>query len=225
MRSWLFLLTFGLAGAAVLIGLGVWQMQRLAWKHGVLAQIDSRIAAPPVAVPQSPDPEADKYLPVLAAGEILQGEAHVLVSIKDVGAGYRIIAPYLLPGGRRILLDRGFIGISAKDMPRSIGPIEVTGNLHWPKETDKYTPEPDLETNTWFARDVAALALSLDTLPVLLIARTTSESDPSVTPLPVDSAGIPNDHLQYAITWFSLAFIWLVMTGFFLRGSRAKTEG
>ena len=89
---------------------------------------------------------------------------------------------------------------------------------------ERYTPEPDLDTNTWFARDVPKLASVLDALPVLLIARTTSEADASVTPLPVDSAGIPNDHLQYAITWFSLALIWLVMTGFFLRGPRAKTE-
>jgi surfeit locus 1 family protein len=224
MRSWLFLLTFGLAGAAVLIGLGVWQMQRLAWKQGVVAQIDSRITAAPVTVPQATDPEADKYLPVHAAGDLLGGEAHVLVSVKDVGAGYRIIAPYQLSDGRRILLDRGFVRSTAKNLSRIVGPIEVTGNLHWPQETDSYTPAADLSTNTWFARDVTELANALDTLPVLLIARTTSETDPSVTPMPVDSAGIPNDHLQYAITWFSLALIWLVMTGFFLRGSRAKTE-
>lgn len=224
MRSWLFLLTFGLAGAAVLIGLGVWQMQRLAWKQDVLAQIDNRIIASPVSVPQIPDPEADKYLPVRAAGDVLDGEAHVLVSLKDVGAGYRIIAPFQLADGRRILLDRGFVRSRAKNRPRIIGSVEITGNLHWPQESDSYTPEPDLGTNTWFARDVPELANALDTLPVLLIARTTSETDPSVTPLPINSAGIPNDHLQYAITWFSLALIWLVMTGFFLRGSRAKTE-
>ena len=224
MRNWLFLLTFGLAGAAVLIGLGVWQMQRLAWKQGVLEQIDSRITATPVKVPQNPDPEADKYLPVHAVGDVQSGEAHVLVSIKDVGPGYRIIAPFQLSDGRRILLDRGFVRSSAKNLSRSTGPVEITGNLHWPQESDGYTPAPDLDTNTWFARDVPKLANALEALPVLLIARTTSEADASVTPLPVDSAGIPNDHLQYAITWFSLALIWLVMTGFFLRGPRAKTE-
>jgi surfeit locus 1 family protein len=71
---------------------------------------------------------------------------------------------------------------------------------------------------------VPALAQALGTDPVLLIARTTSEPAPTVTPLPVDSAGIPNDHLQYAITWFSLAAIWLVMTFFFMRGPRTKPE-
>ncbi len=221
---WMFLLTFGLIGAAILIGLGTWQLQRLDWKQGVLADIDSRISSAPVPVPATPDPEADKYLPVQATGTVLAGEAHVLVSIKDVGPGYRIIAPFELSDGRTILLDRGFVRDSAKDTARTTGPLSVTGNLHWPNEVDSYTPAPDLAGNTWFARDVPALAQALGTDPVLLIARTTSEPAPTVTPLPVDSAGIPNDHLQYAITWFSLAAIWLVMTFFFMRGPRTKPE-
>ena len=221
---WMFLLTFGLIGAAILIGLGTWQLQRLDWKQGVLADIDSRISSAPVPVPATPDPDADKYLPVQATGTVLAGEAHVLVSIKDVGPGYRIIAPFELSDGRAILLDRGFVGDSAKDTARTTGPLSVTGNLHWPNEVDSYTPAPDLDGNTWFARDVPALAQALGTDPVLLIARTTSEPAPTVTPLPVDSAGIPNDHLQYAITWFSLAAIWLVMTFFFMRGPRTKPE-
>jgi surfeit locus 1 family protein len=221
---WMFLLTFGLIGAAILIGLGTWQLQRLDWKQGVLADIDSRISSAPVPVPATPDPDADKYLPVQATGTVLAGEAHVLVSIKDVGPGYRIIAPFELSDGRAILLDRGFVRDSAKDTARTTGPLSVTGNLHWPNEVDSYTPAPDLDGNTWFARDVPALAQALGTDPVLLIARTTSEPAPTVTPLPVDSAGIPNDHLQYAITWFSLAAIWLVMTFFFMRGPRTKPE-
>lgn len=224
MRHWMFLLTFGLAGVVVLVGLGVWQLQRLEWKQAALAEIDNRITAAPVLVPLTPDPEADKYLPVQAQGTVLPGEVHVLVSIKDVGAGYRVIAPFELSDGRRILLDRGFVRAEAKKTLRSTGALDVIGNLHWPQEVDGYTPEPDLPGNIWFARDVPALAVALDTLPVLLIARTTSETNPAVMPLPIDSAGIPNDHLQYAITWFSLAVIWSVMTGFFLRGSRAKTE-
>ena len=221
---WMFLLTFGLIGAAILIGLGTWQIQRLDWKQGVLADIDSRISSAPVPVPATPDPEADKYLPVQATGTVLAGEAHVLVSIKDVGPGYRIIAPFELSDGRTLLLDRGFVRDSAKDTARTTGPLSVTGNLHWPNEVDSYTPAPDLDGNTWFARDVPALAQALGTDPVLLIARTTSEPAPTVTPLPVDSAGIPNDHLQYAITWFSLAAIWLMMTFFFMRGPRTKPE-
>ncbi|GGH32192.1 surfeit locus 1 family protein [Cribrihabitans marinus] len=220
-RRLLFVLTFGLVGLAVLLGLGIWQVQRLAWKEALLAEIDARIAAAPVALPVDPDPDTDRYLPVRAEGTFDRGEVHVLVSVKRVGPGYRIIAPFRT-GGRRILVDRGFVPTEAKDAPRATGPIQVTGNLHWPDEIDGYTPEPDKDGNIWFARDVPALAEALDTEPVLLIART--PTDPDVTPLPVDSAGIPNDHLHYAITWFGLAAVWAAMTVYFLRRGRSRSE-
>lgn len=88
---------------------------------------------------------------------------------------------------------------------------------------DSFTPEPDKSNNIWFARDVPKMAAALGTEPVLLIAK--SKTDPNVVPLPVDTEGIPNDHLQYAITWFSLALIWAAMTGFFLWRGRAKDKG
>jgi surfeit locus 1 family protein len=218
----LFLLIFGLAGAGILIGLGTWQMQRLNWKQGVLAQIESRIGAAPVPLPDMPDPGRDKYLPVQVSGTIMPGEIPVLVSVKTVGAGYRIIAPFVTDTGRRILLDRGFVPSEQKTAPRQTGPVEVVGNLHWPDEIDSYTPAPDLAGNTWFARDVPAMAGALYTQPVLIVAKT--QTDPNVTPLPVDTVGIPNNHLQYAITWFSLALIWAAMTIYFLWRTRAKAE-
>ena len=99
--------------------------------------------------------------------------------------------------------------------------MTVTGNLQWPRETDSYTPAPDIRGNTWFARDVPAMAAELGTQPILIVAR--SQTDPAVTPMPVDTVGIPNDHLNYAITWFSLALIWAAMTAYFLWRTRAKT--
>lgn len=223
MNRLLFLLTFGLTGAAILIALGVWQLQRLEWKMGVLAEIESRIGAAAVPLPATPEPETDRYLAVEVTGTILPGELHVLVSQKRIGAGYRIIAPFRTEAGRRILIDRGFARTEAKDAVRALGPQTISGNLHWPREIDSYTPDPDRQTNTWFARDVAAMATALDTETVLLISR--SQTDPGLTPLPVDTAQIPNDHLQYAITWFSLALIWVAMTAYFLWRPRARNNG
>ncbi|WP_299943794.1 SURF1 family protein [uncultured Ruegeria sp.] len=223
MRRILFPLIFGLAGLGVLVSLGVWQMQRLAWKNDILAEIETRIAADPVNLPAAMSKENDKYLPVTLTGEMEPGEIHVLVSVKQVGAGYRIIQSFSADN-RTILVDRGFVPTSAKQAERLTGPMEITGNLHWPDEIDSYTPEPDIDENIWFARDVPNLAAALGTEPVLLIAR--SQTDPGVTPLPVDTAGIPNDHLQYAITWFGLALVWAAMTGYFLWRNRtpAKSE-
>jgi surfeit locus 1 family protein len=222
MRRLMFLLIFGLTGAGILISLGVWQVQRLAWKERVLAEIESRIDAAPVALPRALSPADDRYMPVEVSGSFQPDEVHVLVSIKRVGPGFRIIAPFETDDGRRILVDRGFVADEDKRNPRSLGSTIVRGNLHWPREIDSYTPDPDLNTNTWFARDVPQMAAHLGTEEVLVIAK--SETDPSVTPMPVDTAGIPNDHLQYAITWFSLAAIWTMMTALFLWRSRAPKQ-
>lgn len=218
-------LIFGLAGAAVLIWLGVWQVQRLDWKQGILAQIEKRIAAAPVALPERFDPEADRYLPVTVTGRFDDGALRVLVSRKQVGAGYLVISPFETEGGRRILVDRGFIrqGDTLSDAPG--GTLTVTGNLHWPDDRNSSTPENDVDGNTWFARDLGQMAEVLSTEPVLLVARTLSHPEATVTPLPVDTAHIPNDHLQYAITWFSLAAIWLGMTAFYIFRGRGAAKG
>ena len=221
MRRTLFLLIIGLGGASLLIALGVWQIQRLAWKQAIVSDINTRIAAAPVDLPQAIDPTTDAYLPVKASGFLDNEEIHVLVSKKDVGAGYRIITPFQLKDGRRIMVDRGFAIAADKDNDRVGGPASVTGNLQWPLETDGFTPSPDMAENIWFARDVPAMAQTLETLPILLVARTSTPAESDLSPLPVDTSRIPNDHLQYAITWFSLAAIWLGMSLFFLRRRRA----
>lgn len=222
MRRILFLLIFGLSGLVVLLGLGTWQMQRLSWKQAIIAQIDTQVAADPVDLPTNPDPSRDKYLAVHVTGTLLPGEVHVLISRKQIGAGYLIIAPFELTDGRRILVERGFTRTNNKNAERLTGDMQITGNLHWPNEIDGFTPAPELTSNIWFARDVPEMARALGTDPVMLIANV--RTDPGVTPLPVDSSAITNDHLQYAITWFSLALVWLAMTVYFLWRTRANAE-
>jgi len=206
----------GVVGCAILIALGTWQLRRLEWKEAILAEIDARIAAAPVALPAEVDPETDRYLPVTVTGVLGGQELHVLTSVKDVGPGYRVISA-LTSGDRRVMVDLGFVPEAAKDASRMAEGVTVTGNLHWPQETDRWTPAPDAGRAIWFARDVAAMAEALGTEPVLVIAREVSGSvsgaELGVTVLPIDSAGIPNDHLNYAITWFSLAAVWAVMAG------------
>lgn len=207
-------LLFGLAGVAVLVWLGVWQMQRLAWKTEILDGIAARLAADPVPVPPVPAPERDAYLKVTADGEIGRGELAVYTSNPPHGVGYRVIVPLTMEDGRTILLDRGFVPIAEKDAARHLGPIRVEGTLVWPQETDSFTSEPDREKNIWFARDVPLMAEALGTLPVMLVS---ASSNPSGTPTPMPATiNIPNDHLQYAITWFLLAAVWAGMTVYLL---------
>jgi len=207
-------LIFGLVGAAILVALGVWQVQRLAWKTEILDRIEARLAAAPVAVPAEPSVEADQYLRVRATGDIEPGELHVYTSAPPRGVGYRVIVPLQLADGRRILLDRGFVPIREKDAPRHIGPIAVEGSLSWPQETDGFTSSPDRAKNIWFARDVPLMAAGLGTDPVMLVV---SASDDPGAPMPLPATvNIPNDHLQYAMTWFALAVVWAGMTGYML---------
>ena len=221
MRRMIWPILIGAGGVAILLSLGVWQVQRLAWKQGVLAEIAARIAEAPVDLPAAPDPGRDAYLSVAVTGTLGEAYLRVLVSQRGQGAGYRVISPLDL-GDRVILLDRGIMPTEAVP-PVPPGPVSVTGNLHWPAEVDGFTPAPDTLRNIWYARDVAAMAAALGTAPVLVIARATRPGDAPVVPLPVDTAGIPNDHLNYAITWFSLAALWLGMTLYLLWRIRRRT--
>jgi surfeit locus 1 family protein len=208
-------LVFGFVGAALLVALGLWQLQRLAWKEAVLAEISARIEAAPAELPAEPDRAADRYLPVRVEGRFGNDPVRVLVSLQGAGPGYRVISPFETAQGR-IMVDRGFLaeGVALPEAPS--GPVTLVGNLHWPDEVDGFTPAPDLGRNIWYARDVDALAAHLSAEPVLVIAREMSVSDAPLTPLPVTIEGIPNNHLGYAIQWFGLAIVWLGMTAFLL---------
>jgi surfeit locus 1 family protein len=213
-------LAFGAIGIGILLGLGFWQLARLQVKEAYLAQIEAAIAAAPVALPSEPDPVADKFRAVIVTGQFTGDALDVLVSRKEVGAGVRVIEAFVTDTGRRIMVDRGFVLDAARKADRATDVAEVTGNLHWPVEVDSYTPAPDAASGLWFARDVPAMAVALKTDAVLVVAR--SATGGGVDPMPVDTAGIPNDHLQYAITWFSLAVVWAGMTGLFLWRNRRK---
>lgn len=215
-------LVFGLFGVAVLVSLGVWQLQRLAWKEAVLAEMDARIGAAPVELPAAPDPVADRFLPVQAVGRLTGDELDVLVSRKEIGAGYRVIAALETDTGRRVMVDRGFLAEAARGLPRNVTTLEVVGNLVWPEEVDGFTPAPDAKRGIWFARDVVAMAAALKAEPVLIVA--SRDTGDGIDAMPVDSSVIPNDHLNYAITWFLLALVWAGMTGLLLWRMTRKVE-
>jgi surfeit locus 1 family protein len=123
-------------------------------------------------------------------------------------------------GRRRILVDRGV-------MPTEGGPpLQAGPSRHrqpaLARGGGRLHARADLARNIWYARDVDALAAHLGTEPILVIARDLSVSDAPLTPLPVDTSGIPNDHLNYAITWFSLAALWMGMTLYLLWRIRRK---
>ncbi len=225
MRNYLVPLIFGIGGCALLVSLGVWQLQRLAWKESVLSQIEARIAADASPLPEAPEIEADRFLPVAVSGDFDGTDIPVFLS-HDGGPIYRLVAAFETDSGRRIMVDRG--GIPARGDPEPtmrtapMSAVRVIGNLHWPDEVDNWTPDPDAR-GVFFGRDVAEMAEVLDTEPVLVVAREVSANTPPTTLLPVTSTGIPNNHLGYAVQWFGLAFVWVGMTLFLLWRIRRRT--
>ena len=217
-----FLMTFGLIGTAILVGLGVWQVQRLGWKQDLLSRIEAQIAAEPMSLQAATAPDFQRYAPVEATGSFGDGHIRMLASRRTTGAVYRVVRSFDAEGFGPVLVDTGWVpdGTDIGGVPQVR--LTIVGNLDAPNEADGFTPDPDLSKNLWFARDVPAMAEVLGTQPILIVLRDAPEIDLGVTPWPVDTAGIPNDHLQYAITWFSLAAIWVLMTAYFvLRTNRS----
>lgn len=222
LRSVIFAVVLGLSGVGVLVSLGIWQMHRLAWKEAIIAGAEAMIAADPIALPDTLDPVADRYRAVSVTGAFTGEEADVLTSTREDGPGFLVVAAYQTTEGRRILIDRGYVPETEKTTPRPPRAVAVTGNLNWPDDVTSSTPPYDVDRAIWYGRDVAGIAALLGTDPVLIIAR--SETGDAVAARPVTTAGFRNDHWEYAITWFSLAAVWLGMTLLLLWRIRARTS-
>ncbi|MFN4177579.1 SURF1 family protein [Phenylobacterium sp.] len=202
---------------AILLSLGTWQIQRLAWKRDLITRIEALKAAP--ARPLAP------VLDGLAAAEdveftrvsvVCPGLARApyveLYGLRDGQAGVRLISACAAPSlrYRTILVDRGFVPdtVSARP-PVDAGdrtPVEVVGVLRAPEPANAFSPpnRPD----RWFTRDVAGMAQALKApspAPVFLMAETSSNPEwKALVPAPVPT-GITNRHLEYAVTWYGLA--------------------
>lgn len=222
MNRILFPLILGLGGMAILLWLGFWQIERLAWKEDILAERATLLAADPVPLPAQPDPETMSALAVAFSGSLTGEELHVLTSGTAAGTGYRVIAAFETDTARRVMVDLGLLPLDAKDAPAATFLTEVTGNLIWPDDRNSSTPDPDIAGNIWFAREVGPMAQALGAEPIMVVARSMSPVDPRVTPLPMDNSTIKNDHLEYAITWFALAAVWAAMTLWWMFKGRAE---
>jgi surfeit locus 1 family protein len=204
----------GVFGVLILITLGSWQLQRMGWKEAKLAAINAMLVEAPVALPDQVSIAADRYRGVTLTGAYTGEVALKLDSLQDQGPGKRVIAVFATAVGRRVLVDRGIWLDGSAAEPTLAHPAQVVGNLDWPQEADSYTPPPDPKTGLWFARDVPAMAKALNAEPTLIVAR--EPTGDGILPVPLDTSSIPNNHWQYAMTWFSLAAVWFVMTGFLL---------
>lgn len=210
----------GIVGVAILLSLGFWQLRRMEEKRVYLDEIDARIGNAPIPLPKVPEEGPHKFQAVFAEGRFTGAFLEVLAGQKGASPGVLVIEAFALPDGRRIMVQRGFVEDAARGVPRPPQEARVEGNLHWPQDTNAFTPAPDLKTGLWFARDVPAMAAALQTEPTLIVA--SAATSDGIAPVPVDTAGIPNNHWGYAIQWFLLAATWAGMTVFLLWRIRGR---
>jgi surfeit locus 1 family protein len=227
----------------VLCGLGTWQLQRLAWKQDLIDRVESRTELAPVAAPgpaEWPDIDFDEldYRPVAATGTYRHDlEAHAYVALSNPagplgGQGYFILTPLETTEGWPVIVNRGFVPEENKDpSTRSDSQIEgevrIVGLLRQPQGGNAFTPADDIDGNIWFTRDPAAIGEAFGLGPDLAPYYIDVPFDPA-QPGGLPQGGetllsFPNNHLQYAVTWYGLAAVLAVI--FVLRWRAGRRRG
>jgi surfeit locus 1 family protein len=214
-----------LAGIAVLISLGTWQLHRLAWKEALIARIQARVHAPAAPLPPPSEwgalkPDDYEYRHVSLRGRFDSREALVFRgSGPDAGEGpgYLVLAPLILPEGAAVIVNRGFVPSAAKEPATHAPPhgeVAVTGLMREPEARNLFTPADQPEKNLWFTRDPGAIAAHFGLSRAAPFSVDADFSgDPKVLPRGGTTViAFSNNHIGYALTWFGLA---LALAGVF----------
>jgi surfeit locus 1 family protein len=210
-----------LIALAILIGLGTWQLQRRTEKHLMLAQIASRQNAAPAPLEiLLPTGDYAAFRKATATGHFDNARESYVFSPRsdnDVSRnGFRVITPLTLLGGDTILVDRGWVPKEKRDPGTRPGSqpkdrIEVEGSLRRSSPGSSFTPPPDLPQRIFYARNSETIAKALGlNLKSPLILEAASKSPGGPEPLP-SAVNIPDNHLNYALTWYSLALVLIVV--------------
>ncbi len=219
---------------ALLVGLGVWQLQRLAWKEGLIAQIEDRAAQEPVTLDQAlalSDELGDlSYLPVRVEGRFRNDKERYLYAIaRDGKPGWHVVAPLETADERTVLIDRGFVPEQYRDpSTRRAGQFQdivtVTGLIRMSESPRLFVPDNDPGQNQWFSRNLDEMAASMYPERNVRVVPFFLEAVDSDIPGGWPKGGqtrleLPNNHLQYALTWFGLALCLVGVYGVYVWGA------
>ena len=199
----------------ILLTLGTWQVQRLHWKQDIIAERTARATRPPVAFPAKvTDPDSWNFKAATATGRFRHDqELYLMARTLRGNVGFHVITPFeLVDEDRVILVNRGWVPEEQKDpatraQGQITGPVTLNGVARTPQIPHWLLPDNEIERNRWFSMDVAAMSAHLglrNAVPLYL------EAGPAENPggLPIGGQAritLPNNHLQYAITWFAIA--------------------
>jgi surfeit locus 1 family protein len=213
----------------LLLGLGSWQIQRLYWKQDLIAQRQAAVSAAPIVATGSLEEDARgmEFRHVTDEGVFLHDKEIFLGATSEAGRqGYQVLTPLLEPGGRIVFVNRGFIPAELKDPAKRaagqiLGTVRVQGLLRLPPagKPTWFLPDNRPDLNYWFWVDLPAMSAAdkLDRVASFYIDADASPNPGGWPKGGVTRLALPNDHLQYAITWFSLAVALMVIYFLFHR--------
>lgn len=222
----------------VLIGLGTWQVQRKAWKEALIAALTERLAAAPQALPAAAtwpklDPANEEYRRVAFTAQFDHADEALIYGAASAfrpdvsGPGDWVFTPARLADGGIVMVNRGFVPDARKNPQTRLegevsGPVTLVGAMRWPDSRHWFTPGDDPTHNLWFVRDPAAIAAAkgLGSVAPFYVEQE-SPAPPGGLPQPGRLiVSLPDNHLQYALTWFGLAAVlagtfiaWLLTSG------------
>jgi surfeit locus 1 family protein len=203
----------------LLVGLGVWQVERRTWKLDLIDRVDRRVAAAATAAPgprawPGMDRDHDEYRHVGVTGHFVDIRPVLVKALTELGSGYWVLAPFETDQGFKVLINRGFVpdDVSARVGSEAQGhqaPASVVGLLRITEPKGAFLRSNDPGQDRWYSRDVAAIGGRLgigDIAPYFIDA----DASANGTGEPVGGLTVvsfPNNHLIYAVTWFSLAIM------------------
>ena len=230
----------GLALLAVVLfagfcSLGMWQLQRRAWKLDLIAQVDQRAHLPPAPAPgaqrwDTMNTANDEYRHVVAAGEYRYDRQTLVQATTDYGSGYWVMTPLQLRQGETVLVNRGFVlpaWRKQRDQGGPAGPVEVTGLLRMSEPDFPILRTNDPAKDVWYSRDTRAIGVARGlggmVAPYFIDAEKTAGSAPDPARAPVPGLTVltfRNSHLVYALTWFAMAAMVIVGAAIVVRTRR-----
>ncbi len=218
-RPSVLLLTLGMLGVALLTALGVWQIERRAWKLALIERVEQRIHATPAPLPAASSWPAvtaagDEYRRVTVTGTFLHADETLVQAVTDDGPGFWVLTPLRSADGTTVLVNRGFVPAEKRDpatrregAPQDV--VSVTGLLRMSEPKGGFLRSNDPTAGRWYSRDVAAIAAThglSQVAPFFIDA----DATPNLGGYPVGGLTVVrfhNSHLIYALTWFTLAFM------------------
>lgn len=213
---------FTVPAVLVMLGLCIWQVQRLQEKTQMIAEREARFSAEPIALPAEGTEIAPlEFRQISVAGTFRHDrELYLGARSRNGNVGYHIVTPLELAGGGAIFVDRGWVPVERK-LPerRAEGQIEgetkVDGLIRLPQQRAWMQPENEPAKNLWLFLDLPAMAKAVE-MPAGMRTDFYIEAGPAENPggYPIGGqakVNLPNDHLQYAITWALLAAALIVV--------------